>query len=373
MLAVPPCRLLVARHVAGLRRILDSPFDTKDGKISRPISNLHHPDHEAERAARFPGRRRTRRRAGGGPPPGAGAAGDFRSIAELERNWARRCSSATPGRSSRRSDRPSCAAPPPSTMRSSAPATRRANCAAPSTAASRWACPPPRTWSCSPTCCLRSARAFPTSTWKSSTASIRWSRRAAGRFHGFLRRPGAARACRASCGSRSCSTIPASSWAAGAIRWRRRNRCANWQTPTGSPRPSPTRPREELGPLFEKHGLPAPKLAMRAQSALTFLTALPSSDLLMMLPVQWLRYPLLRDTFQEIKVREAARAARLHRAAHRTAADAGGRTLLHAAARRRAHQEAVAPAGARNRRQEVQAARVQRDGSDPAGSTAWPS
>ena len=42
---------------------------------------------------------------------------------------------------------------------------------------------------------------------------------------------------------------------------------------------------EELGPLFEKHGLPAPKLAMRAQSALTFLTALPSSDLLMMLPV----------------------------------------------------------------------------------------
>ena len=43
---------------------------------------------------------------------------------------------------------------------------------------------------------------------------------------------------------------------------------------------------------------------MRAQSALTFLTALPSSDLLMMLPVQWLRYPLLRDTFQEIKVRE---------------------------------------------------------------------
>ena len=46
---------------------------------------------------------------------------------------------------------------------------------------------------------------------------------------------------------------------------------------------------------------------MRAQSALTFLTALPSSDLLMMLPVQWLRYPLLRDTFQEIKVREKRR------------------------------------------------------------------
>ncbi|KGD89979.1 LysR family transcriptional regulator [Achromobacter sp. RTa] len=61
---------------------------------------------------------------------------------------------------------------------------------------------------------------------------------------------------------------------------------------------------EELGPLFSKHGLPAPKLVMRAQSALTFLTALSSSDLLMMLPVQWLRAPLLKETFQEVKVKE---------------------------------------------------------------------
>lgn len=62
---------------------------------------------------------------------------------------------------------------------------------------------------------------------------------------------------------------------------------------------------EELGPLFEKHGLPAPRLAMRAQSALTFMTALANSDLLMMLPVQWIQYPLLSETFQEIKVVEA--------------------------------------------------------------------
>ena len=305
MLAVPPCRLLVARHVAGLRRILDSPFDTKDGKISRPISNLHHPDHEAERAARFPGRRRTRRRAGGGPPPGAGAAGDFPQHRGTGRNWARRCSSATPRAcSSRRSDRPSCAAPPPSTMRSSAPATRRANCAAPSTAASRWACPPPRTWSCSPTCCLRSARAFPTSTWKSSTASIRWSRRAAGRFHGFLRRPGArARAGRAA-GREAVRQYPRHPGPQGhplaQAKSLRELADAHWITTSIT-----HKAEEELGPLFEKHGLPAPKLAMRAQSALTFLTALPSSDLLMMLPVQWLRYPLLRDTFQEIKVRRS--------------------------------------------------------------------
>lgn len=61
---------------------------------------------------------------------------------------------------------------------------------------------------------------------------------------------------------------------------------------------------EELGPLFSKHGLPAPRLVMRAQSALTFLSALSSSELLMMLPIQWLQAPLLRDAFQEIRVAE---------------------------------------------------------------------
>ena len=64
------------------------------------------------------------------------------------------------------------------------------------------------------------------------------------------------------------------------------------------------RAEEELGPLFEKHGLPAPRLAMRAQSALTFMTALANSDLLMMLPVQWTQYPLLAENFQEIEVVE---------------------------------------------------------------------
>ena len=61
---------------------------------------------------------------------------------------------------------------------------------------------------------------------------------------------------------------------------------------------------EELGPLFSKHGLPAPRLVMRAQSALTFLTALSSSDLLMMLPIQWLQTPLLKETFQQVRVKE---------------------------------------------------------------------
>ena len=296
-----------------------------------------------------------------------------RSIAELERNWARRCSSATPRAcSSRRSDRPSCAAPPPSTMRSSAPATRRANCAAPSTAASRWACPPPRTWSCSPTCCRRSARAFPTSTWKSSTASIRWSRRAAGRFHGFLRRPGArARAGRAA--GRAVRQYPRHPGPQGhplaQAKSLRELANAHWITTSIT-----HKAEEELGPLFEKHGLPAPKLAMRAQSALTFLTALPSSDLLMMLPVQWLRYPLLRDTFQEIKVREKLPAPPVcivqRTGLPLTPAAEHYCTLLR---RRRAHQEAVAPTGARATVDRgpgrARSARRQRSG----GSTAWPS
>ncbi|MFJ3044385.1 LysR substrate-binding domain-containing protein [Herbaspirillum chlorophenolicum] len=61
---------------------------------------------------------------------------------------------------------------------------------------------------------------------------------------------------------------------------------------------------EELGPLFEKHGLPAPRLVMRAQSALTFLTALSNSDLLMMLPIQWIQSHLVKDIFQFIRVVE---------------------------------------------------------------------
>ena len=61
---------------------------------------------------------------------------------------------------------------------------------------------------------------------------------------------------------------------------------------------------EELGPLFEQNGLPAPKLVLQAHSTLTFLVALSYSDLLMMLPVQWTKSPLLRHAVQPIHVRE---------------------------------------------------------------------
>jgi DNA-binding transcriptional LysR family regulator len=61
---------------------------------------------------------------------------------------------------------------------------------------------------------------------------------------------------------------------------------------------------EELGPLFAEHGLPPPRLVMQAQSSLTFLVSMVYSDLLMMVPVQWVQFPLWRDVLQPIRVRE---------------------------------------------------------------------
>ncbi|MDQ6620247.1 MAG: LysR substrate-binding domain-containing protein [Pseudomonadota bacterium] len=62
---------------------------------------------------------------------------------------------------------------------------------------------------------------------------------------------------------------------------------------------------EELAPLFAEHGLPAPRLAVQAHSALTMLVAIAYSDLLGMLPVQWTEFPLTRDNLQRIAVAEA--------------------------------------------------------------------
>lgn len=62
---------------------------------------------------------------------------------------------------------------------------------------------------------------------------------------------------------------------------------------------------EELGPLFAQHGLPPPRLVLQAHSALTYLVSVPYSDLLMMLPVQWLQFPLWKDVLQQIRVAEA--------------------------------------------------------------------
>lgn len=51
-----------------------------------------------------------------------------------------------------------------------------------------------------------------------------------------------------------------------------------------------TRAEAELTAVFAARGLPPPRLLFRSQSALTLMTALASSDVLAMVPVQWLSF-----------------------------------------------------------------------------------
>ncbi|MDM0036872.1 LysR substrate-binding domain-containing protein [Variovorax sp. J22P271] len=60
----------------------------------------------------------------------------------------------------------------------------------------------------------------------------------------------------------------------------------------------------ELGPLFAQHGLRPPTLVMQAHSALTLIVTLLYSDLLAMLPSQWMRFPLTRDVLQAFDISE---------------------------------------------------------------------
>lgn len=60
----------------------------------------------------------------------------------------------------------------------------------------------------------------------------------------------------------------------------------------------------EIGDLFRRHGLPAPKLALQSQSALTLLTCLANSDLLAMAPTQWLDSALANRIVTTINVKE---------------------------------------------------------------------
>ncbi len=60
----------------------------------------------------------------------------------------------------------------------------------------------------------------------------------------------------------------------------------------------------ELSPLFERHGLGRPTIAIEAQSALSMITVAASSDVLAMLPQQWLRFARTSRLLAHIKVRE---------------------------------------------------------------------
>lgn len=60
----------------------------------------------------------------------------------------------------------------------------------------------------------------------------------------------------------------------------------------------------DLTRLFHQHGLAAPRVMLRARSAMTLIVALAHTDLLAMLPVQWGAYPVTRDSLQVIPVVE---------------------------------------------------------------------
>ncbi len=64
------------------------------------------------------------------------------------------------------------------------------------------------------------------------------------------------------------------------------------------------RAEAELEPLFERNGLPAPRLVVKAHSALTFFITVAHSDLLMMLPVQWTQSSFPRGALQQIHIAE---------------------------------------------------------------------
>jgi DNA-binding transcriptional LysR family regulator len=60
----------------------------------------------------------------------------------------------------------------------------------------------------------------------------------------------------------------------------------------------------ELAPLFARHGLEAPVVAMKAPSALTMIIAAAHSDLLAMLPQQWLDFPAIPALLDRIPIAE---------------------------------------------------------------------
>lgn len=65
---------------------------------------------------------------------------------------------------------------------------------------------------------------------------------------------------------------------------------------------------EDLVRLFKANGLPAPRIMLRAHSALSVQVALAQTDLLAMLPRQWTKFAMTRDVLGVIPVREEIKA-----------------------------------------------------------------
>jgi DNA-binding transcriptional LysR family regulator len=68
---------------------------------------------------------------------------------------------------------------------------------------------------------------------------------------------------------------------------------------------------DDMARLFAIHRLPAPRVRLRAHSAMSVIAALAHSDLLAMLPVQWADFPPTRDSLRVIAVREVLPAPKI--------------------------------------------------------------
>lgn len=62
---------------------------------------------------------------------------------------------------------------------------------------------------------------------------------------------------------------------------------------------------EDLSRLFAGYGLPAPKVMLQARSTMSVLVSLARTDLLAMLPAQWMENPMTRELLQPIALRES--------------------------------------------------------------------
>jgi DNA-binding transcriptional LysR family regulator len=65
----------------------------------------------------------------------------------------------------------------------------------------------------------------------------------------------------------------------------------------------------ELGPLFERQGLPQPVFDMHATSGVTMIPAVANSDLLIMVPQQWLHFTLFTEHVIVLPIEERLPAA----------------------------------------------------------------
>ena len=68
----------------------------------------------------------------------------------------------------------------------------------------------------------------------------------------------------------------------------------------------------ELGPVFERYGLPPPQVRMRVHSAITTIVAVAHSDLLAMLPKQYLQAPWSTELLERIEIDEPFSAPTIH-------------------------------------------------------------